>query len=60
MEAGKKRGVTEVKGGGRKQSCRQDYRTCLDVETGNQWERKCAGSRRCDKGRWNHWAGTII
>lgn len=31
--------------GGRKQSCRQDYWTAVDVETGNRWERKCAESR---------------
>lgn len=31
--------------GGRKKSCRQDYWTAMDVETGNRWERKCAESR---------------
>lgn len=49
MEAGKgedQTGVTEKRRrGGRKQSCRQDYWTAMDVETGNRWERKCTESR---------------
>lgn len=45
------KGVKEKR---RMQSCRQDYWTSMDVGSGNRWERKCAGSRSCDRGGWKH------